>query len=137
MAATISVDIITPERVVYSGDIEMAIVPALDGFLGILPGHAPLITGLKIGIIKVKKDGDELSISTSGGIMEVQPEKIKLVVNTAELPEEIDVERAKSAKERAEERLTAGSKKIDETRAKAALQRAISRLQAAGHHEEN
>ncbi|AZR73995.1 ATP synthase F1 subunit epsilon [Anoxybacter fermentans] len=132
MARTIAMDIITPERVVFSDEVEMVIVPALDGLLGVLPGHAPLITGIKIGVVKVKKDGEEFLVSTSGGIMEVHPDQIKMVVETAELPHEIDVERARRAKQRAEERLRNKTAKIDEARARAALERAIARLKAAG-----
>lgn len=134
MARTIAIDIITPERVVFRDEIEIIIAPALDGLLGILPGHAPLVTGVKIGVCKVRKDGREFLISTSGGILEVRPDQINLVVDTAELPEEIDVERALRAKERAEERLAQARAHIDETRAEAAFQRAVARLKAAGHN---
>ncbi len=132
MASTIAIDIITPERVVFKDDIEMIIVPALDGLLGVLPRHAPLVTGIKTGVVKIKKDGKEFFISTSGGIMEVQLDQINLVISTAELPEEIDVERAQRSKERAEERLRNNAVHSDEIRARAALERAIARLKAAG-----
>lgn len=134
--ATTAIKVITPERVVYNEQIEMITVKAIDGLLGVLPGHAPLVTGLQTGILKIKKDGDEVVISTSAGIMEVLPEEVKVVVGTAELPEEIDVERAQAAKERAERRLNANAHDIDVTRARAALERAIARLKATGHHHE-
>lgn len=132
MARTIAIDIVTPERVVFKEQVEMVIVSALDGYLGVLPGHAPLVTGIKIGIVKIKKDGEEILIPTSGGIMEVRPEQITLVVSTAELPHEIDIERAEKAKERAEERLSDKHANIDEARAQAALDRAIARLRVVG-----
>lgn len=134
--ATIAIKVITPERVVFNEDIEMITVKALDGLLGILPGHAPLVTGLQTGIMKIKQDGKEILVSISGGIMEVLPEEIKVVVGTAELPEEIDVERAQAAMRRAEERLNSNSRGVDEARARAALERAIARLKVTGHHHE-
>lgn len=131
MARTIAIDIVTPDRVVFRDEIEILIAPALDGLLGILPGHAPLVTGVKIGLVKIRKDGQEFFIATSGGILEVRPDQISLVVSTAELPDEIDVDRARRAKIRAEERLKEKSG-VDEARARAALERAIARLKAAG-----
>ena len=132
MARTIAIDIVTPDRVVFHDEIEILIAPALDGLLGILPGHAPLVTGVKIGMVKIRKNGQELFIATSGGILEVRPDQISLVVSTAELPDEIDVDRARRAKARAEERLKETRSGIDEARARAALERALARLRAAG-----
>lgn len=131
MARSFAIDIITPERIVYREKIDIIIVPALDGDLGVLAGHAPLVTGIKIGIIKIKKDGEEFLISTSGGIMEVQPEQVNLIVNSAELPHEIDVARAERAKERAVQRLDESTNEIDQVRARIALERAVARLKVA------
>lgn len=136
MARTIAIDIITPERVVFRDEIEIIIVQALDGLLGILPGHAPLVTGVKISVAKVRKDGQEFLIAIGGGILEVRPDQINLVVDTAELPSEIDVDRALRAKERAEQRLNQAHANIDEARARAAFERAIARLKAAGQYNE-
>ncbi len=133
MARTIAMDIITPERTVFRDEVEIVIVPAQDGYLGVLPGHAPLVTGIKIGVVKIRRDGEEFFISTSGGMMEVRPDQVNLVVTSAELPDEIDVERAKNAKKRAEERLATQTQHIDEARARAALERAIARLKVTGH----
>ena len=133
---TIKLDIVTPEEITYSEDIEVMEAPAIDGQIGILPRHAPLVTALKIGVLRVVENGEELFISISEGFMEVKPEHINVVVRTAELPEEIDVERAQSAKERAEERLESDDEKIDKTRAQAALQRAMARLSAVEYSEE-
>lgn len=132
MARSFAIDIITPERIVYREMIDIIIVPALDGDLGVLAGHAPLVTGIKIGVIKIKKDGEEFLISTSGGVMEVQPEQVNLIVNSAELPHEIDVERAEQAKKRAVQRLENSTNEIDEVRARIALERAVARLKVAG-----
>lgn len=132
MARSFAIDIITPERIVYREMIDIIIVPALDGDLGVLAGHAPLVTGIKIGVIKIKKDGEEFLISTSGGVMEVQPEQVNLIVNSAELPHEIDVERAEQAKKRAVQRLENSTNEIDQVRARIALERAVARLKVAG-----
>ena len=128
---TIKLDIVTPEEIVYSEDIDLLEVPAIDGNMGILPRHAPLVTALDIGVMKVVNNNEETLISISEGFMEVKPDHINVVVRTAELPEEIDVERARSAKDRAEERLNKDDKAIDQARAEAALERALARIHAA------
>ena len=135
MASTIKLEVVTPERPVFDEEIRMVVAPAIDGDIGILPGHTPLVTGLEIGVLKVEKEGEETRyISISEGFMEVQPEQINVVVRTAELEEEIDVERAKSAKERAKDRLErAHQERIDAARARAALERAASRINAANY----
>ena len=133
MASTIAIDIITPDRIAYHAEVRMAIVPTLDGFLGILPRHAPLVTGVHTGVVKVEKEGEpDQLISVGSGIMEVLPDQINLVVSSAELPGEIDVNRALRAKERAEDRLKARQSGTDEQRARAALERAIARLKVVG-----
>ncbi|ADL13701.1 F0F1 ATP synthase subunit epsilon [Acetohalobium arabaticum] len=129
MANTVQVDILTSERTVYSDEVEMVIVPTIDGNLGFLPNHSPLITGLQIGQIRIKKDGEEIELATSGGFIEVKPDQINILADTAEFPEEIDIERAKRAKKRAKERLQKSDEaRINETRAESALQRAINRI---------
>lgn len=129
----IQLDIVTPQKLVYSDKIDMLEGPAIDGLIGILPRHAPLVTAMKIGVLKVRKGGEDTEIAISEGFMEVQPDKINLVVRTAELPEEIDVERAEAAKERAKERLESERDNIDFVRAEASYERAIARLKAARH----
>lgn len=131
MAKTIQVDIVTPERVAYSEEVEMVIVPAIDGDLGVLPNHAPLITGLQIGEVRIKNNGEEIKIATSGGFVEVKPDQVNILADTAEFPEEIDVERAAAAKERAKKRLEEGGRDVNEVRAEAALNRAINRIKVA------
>ena len=131
----IQLDVVTPEELVYSEKVDLLEGPAIDGLIGILPEHAPLVTAMKIGVVRVVKDGEETQIAISDGFMEVQPDRVNLVVRTAELPEEIDVERAKSARERAEERLEKEKNDTDFARAEAAYDRARARLKAAGHHD--
>ncbi|MDI3547296.1 MAG: F-type H+-transporting ATPase subunit epsilon [Halanaerobiales bacterium] len=130
MPPTIRLEVVTPERVVYSEDINLMEAPAIDGAIGILPRHAPLVTVLKTGVLKVASGGKRFKIAISEGFMEVKPDQINVVVRTAELPHEIDVERARKAKERAEERLRSERSEIDFARAEAALERAIARLKA-------
>ena len=129
--STIKLDIVTPERVVYSEDIEMLVATAIDGDIGILPGHTPLVTGLVPCVLKVDKGGEKIHISVSDGFMDVKPEEINVVVRTAEFPEEIDIERAKEAKERAEERLKKQDDKTNQAKANSALERALARINAA------
>ncbi|WP_279389092.1 F0F1 ATP synthase subunit epsilon [Hazenella coriacea] len=122
-------DIVTPERKVYSDEVDMVITRAAEGDIGILPKHAPLVSPLKITAVRIKKDGDESVIAVSGGFLEVRPDKVTILAESAELPEEIDVERAKAAKERAESRLK--SEDGDQKRAELALARAMNRLDIA------
>jgi len=134
-APKIQLDVVTPQKLAYSEQVDLIEGPAIDGLIGILPDHAPLVTAMKIGVVRVVKDGEEIQIAISDGFMEVQPEQINLVVRTAELPEEIDIERAEAARERAEEKLEKEKDNVDFARAEAAYDRAKARLKAAGHHD--
>ncbi|WP_196593117.1 F0F1 ATP synthase subunit epsilon [Pectinatus sottacetonis] len=134
--ATVKLEIVSPDKIVYSEDINMAIVRSTGGELGILPKHAPLLTGLVPHAMHIKKDDNEELIAIAGGFMEVNPAKITILASAAELPINIDVNRAKKAYDRAKERLDAFKKApdahqdIDSFRARAALERAIARLKA-------
>jgi F-type H+-transporting ATPase subunit epsilon len=122
-------DIVTPERMVYSGQVVMVSVKGAAGDLGILANHVPLVTPLKIGPVKIKTDEDhEQLVAVSGGFLEVRGHKATILAETAELPEEIDIDRAMRAKERAEQRL-AKKGEYDFRRAQLALQRAMTRIQ--------
>ena len=131
---TIKLEIVTPQKIAYEQNVELLEAPAIDGLIGILPRHAPLVTALKIGVIRVKNGEEEILISISEGFMEVKPVGVNVVVRTAELPKEIDIERAEKAKKRAEQRLETDDSQIDEARAETALQRALSRLKAYHHY---
>jgi F-type H+-transporting ATPase subunit epsilon len=131
MAKTIRLDIVTPEKLAYSAEVSMVIARTTAGDIGILPGHAALIAALAIWPLRVITDGDEVEIAMCGGFIEVQPEKITILANCAELANEIDVERAETAKERAEKRLRNGD--ADVARAEVALKRAMVRLRVAEH----
>ncbi|SFL17922.1 F0F1 ATP synthase subunit epsilon [Halanaerobium salsuginis] len=134
-APKIQLDVVTPQKLAYSDQVDLIEGPAVDGLIGILPKHAPLVTAMKIGVVRVVKDGEEIQIAISEGFMEVRPDQINLVVRTAELPEEIDIERAESARDRAEEKLQSSGENIDFARAEASYERAVARLKAAGHND--
>jgi len=131
VANKIRLDIITPERMVYSEDVNMVIVRATDGDLGVLPGHAPLVAGLDIWPLRVLRDEGERLISVCSGFIEVRPDKVTVLAACAELPEEIDVKRAEAARARAESRIKDHGPDIDMARAEAALRRATVRLRVA------
>jgi F-type H+-transporting ATPase subunit epsilon len=128
----IKLDIVTAERVVYSEDVDAVIAPGVEGQLGILPHHAPLMTLLQAGELVARKSGQEEIMAISGGFLEVRPDRVIVLADQAERAEEIDMARAEAARKRAEERLrdrqAAG---LDEHRAEAALRRAVARLSVA------
>lgn len=124
-----TVEVVTPERVVYSGEAKMVIARGVEGDLGILPNHMPLVTPLKVAPVRIQTEGDkETKIAVSGGFMEVRGDKVTILAETAELPEDIDVARAQAAKARAEKRLNDRHPDLDLRRAERALQRALMRL---------
>ena len=124
-------EIVTAERVVYSEDVDVVVAPGIEGQLGILPYHAPLMTMLQPGELLIKKDGEEQSIFVSGGFLEVQGNKVTVLADTAERAEEIDFARAEAAKRRAEERIAMLPTQVDHARAQAALLRSLMRLKVA------
>lgn len=132
MAETFEIEIVTPDKMVVRDVAEEAQVPAKNGYLGILPGHAPLITELAIGEITYRTAGTTTHIAVAWGFAEVLPNKVTILAESAERAEDIDVKRAEAAKQRAEERLRGGHSDIDFNRALNALKRAESRLQVAG-----
>jgi len=135
MAKKIRLDIVTPEKVAYSDDVNMVIARTTAGDIGILPRHAPLIAALAIWPLRILTDSGEMQISMCGGFIEVQPEKIIILANCAELPDEIDVTRAEEAKKRAENRLQDHKENMDVARAELALKRAIIRLTVGKQHK--
>ncbi|KXZ17070.1 ATP synthase F0F1 subunit epsilon [Bacillus nakamurai] len=130
---TVKVNIVTPDGPVYDADIEMVSVRAESGDLGILPGHIPTVAPLKIGVVRLKKDGQTELAAVSGGFLEVRPDQVTILAQSAETAEGIDKERALAAKKRAEDRLNKRSDDTDIRRAELALQRAVNRLDVAGN----
>jgi F-type H+-transporting ATPase subunit epsilon len=130
----IRLEVVTPERELVHESVLSVSIPAKDGYLGILPGHAPLLSELQPGELSYTEDHAAHFLSVSWGFTEVLPERVIVLAQTAERAEEIDVERAQRAKQRAEERLkNVTATDIDFERARAALMRALARLQAASH----
>jgi len=131
MADTFQLEIVTPEKLVVKDAAEEAQIPGLSGYLGILPGHAPLITELAVGTITYRASGVSHTLAVAWGFAEVLPDKVTILAETCERPEEIDAERARKAKDRAEQRLKSSSLDVDYDRAEGALQRAETRLKVA------
>ena len=126
--SSLRLDIVTAERVVYSDEVDVIVAPGIEGQLGILPHHAPLMTTLHAGELQVKKAGEEFFLAISGGFLEVRPDRVIILADTAERAEEIDMARAEEAKRRAEERLSQHVFTVDLARAEAALHRSLARL---------
>ncbi len=130
--AKLSVEVVTGERIVFTDeDVDMVIAPGAAGTLGILPSHAPLITTLSGGELRVKKGGQEYSMVVFGGFMEVTPEKVIILADAAERIEEIDTSRAEEARRRAEDALARRGGDEDLAAAQASLRRATIRLRTA------
>lgn len=129
----IKLEILTPQRKVYEGEVSSARIPGAEGYFGVYPGHTPFLATLAIGEIKVQSGKEIMYFSTSGGVAEVLPDSISILSETCESAAEIDVARAQSARKRAEERLHEGRKRWDVARAQVALLRAINRIKVASH----
>lgn len=130
---TFKLEVITPARVVFSkDDVTSVVAPGVEGYLGVLANHAPLMTALAIGHVDFKRvDGSDDEMAISGGFMEVFENTVTVLAETAELASEIDLQRAEAAVKRAEERVAAHSPDVDMDRAQAALHRAMNRLNVA------
>jgi len=131
LADTFQLEIVTPENKVVETTAEEVQIPGKNGYLGILPGHAPLITELSVGEITFRENSTEQKLAVAWGFAEILPNKVTILAETAERPSEINVERARQAKERAEQRLTSGDTAVDVDRALDALHRAQARLDVA------
>jgi len=129
--SSIRLDIVTAERVVYSEEVDVVVAPGVEGQLGILPHHAPLMTTLQVGELRVRKGEEEFSLAISGGFLEVRPDRIIVLADAAERSEEIDIARAEEAKRRAQEQLSHHPPAVDAARAEAALRRSLARLKVA------
>ena len=130
---TIRCEIVSQDRTVFQGDVDIVILPGVAGEMGILPHHAPVLTILRYGVIKIRKDGKEELFSVAGGMAEVQPEIVTILADAAENIEDIDITRALAAKKRAEDAL-AGLKPEDQDTyltMEAALRRSNLRLDVA------
>jgi F-type H+-transporting ATPase subunit epsilon len=129
--SVIKLEIVTAERLTFSDEVNAISAPGVEGQLGILPHHAPLMTMLQPGEIKIKKDNEENYFYISGGFLEVRPDKVIVLADACEHCEEIDADRAEKAKRRAEERLKTPEQGIDHARTQASLLRSLVRLKVA------
>jgi F-type H+-transporting ATPase subunit epsilon len=127
----IKLEIVTPERLVLTDDVDMVIAPASEGYVGILPHHTPLLTTLGPGELRIKKGGVETSLAVFGGFMDVRPDRVVILTEAAENADEIDAARAEAARARAREVLQTGTTGADEMRARASLERAMVRLRVS------
>ena len=126
---TFMLEIVTPEKILFKDEVEFMVAPAVDGEIGVMRNHAPLVAALKIGVLRYKDSkGSEKRVAVSGGFMEIIDNTGRILAETAELGEHIDVLRAKAARERAERRLAQRDETINAIRAEQALKRAIARI---------
>ncbi len=128
---SLQLEIVTPQRLIVSDEVTELMAPGSEGYFGVLPGHIPFITTLKIGQLTYWKGKDERHLAVTWGFAEVRGDKVIVLAEMAERAEEIDTERAERARQRAEARLHdwgAGDETIDFARAQAAMQRAFTRL---------
>jgi F-type H+-transporting ATPase subunit epsilon len=134
VADRLTLEIATPMRLVVAETVDEVVAPGIEGYFGVLPGHAPYLTTLGIGEVTYRVGQDEHYLALAGGFAEIRNDKVIVLADTAERAEEIDRARAERARERAERRLSAPATEeaIDYTRAAAALARALARLQTAG-----
>ena len=127
----IHLTIVTPERALVDDQVEELQIPGSEGYLGVLPGHAPLFTELKVGELGYRKGTRWTWLAVAWGFAEVLSEQVRVLAETAERAHEIDVERAMRAKERAEQRISGGGDELDYNRALVALERAVVRIQVS------
>ena len=133
MTDRLTLEIATPTRLAVSEPVDEVVAPGIEGYFGVLPGHAPFLTTLGIGEVLYRAGRDERYLAVAGGFAEVRNDKVIILADSAERPDEIDRSRAERAKERAERRLSSrSSEEVDFARAAAALARALARLQVAG-----
>ncbi len=134
---TIRVEIVSQDRTVYEGDADIVVVPGVDGEMGILPNHSPLISTLKYGILKVRRGGEEQIFTIAGGVVEVQPDIVTVLADAAENVAEIDIARAEAARKRAEEFIKKGPPPDADAylRMEAALRRSQLRLDAVRRYK--
>jgi F-type H+-transporting ATPase subunit epsilon len=133
MAERLTLELATPTRMVVAETVDEVVVPGSEGYFGVLPGHAPLLATLGIGELTYRIGREERHVAVAGGFAEVRNDKVIVLADTAELPQDIDRARAERARDRAEQRLSGRSQdETDYARAGAALARAQTRIQVSG-----
>ncbi len=130
--STIRLEIVTAEKAIFSDDVDIVVAPGSEGEMAILPHHAPLMTTLMPGELRVRKGAEDISLFISGGFLEVRPDRVIVLADACERVEEIDIARAEEAKRRAEERLAERHvTEVDTVRTEASIRRALARLKVA------
>jgi len=129
--ATLKLEIVTAEGTVFADDVNEVVAWGIEGQLGILPHHAPLMTMLQPGDLLIRKDNEEHYLAISGGFLEVRPDKVIILADACERAEEIDIERAEAARRRADEILKTRPPDVDTAAAEAALRRSLARIRTA------
>jgi F-type H+-transporting ATPase subunit epsilon len=128
---TLELIVVTQDRAVVHEQVDELQIPGVEGYLGILPGHAPLFSEIKVGEVAYRKGDRWFFLSAAWGFVEVHSNQVRILAETAERAQEIDVPRATKAKERADERLARGGADIDYPRALVSLDRAVARIQVS------
>jgi F-type H+-transporting ATPase subunit epsilon len=127
----VKLDVVTAERLVYSDEVDIVVVPGIEGEMAILPHHASLMTMLQPGEVRIRKGTEEQSLAVTGGFLEVRPDRVTILADAAERAEEIDIARAEAAKKRAEDTLAHRTAEVDIALSEAALARSLARLKVA------
>ncbi len=127
----LELEVVTPEKLAFSEQADSVVLPAVEGEIGILPGHAPLLAQLTVGELRVQRGGTSERFAVSGGFVEVLENKVKVFAETAEMEKEINAERARLALERAQKEIKAAASPVDLAVAQAALRRALLRLRVS------
>jgi F-type H+-transporting ATPase subunit epsilon len=128
----LQLEIVTPERLAYDDQVDSVVLPGAEGELGVLPHHAPLLATLGVGELRVRKGGEEEFFAIAGGFVQVRPDKVVVMAETADMASEIDLEKAQEARREAERALESGySEGADLSAARAALQQALLRIRLA------
>jgi len=132
MDAKIHLNVVTPERKLIEENVDEIVLPGSEGYLGVLPGHAPLLTALNVGELTYRIGSRTLSCFIAWGFAEVLPDRVSVLADVGERAEDVDVKRAQAARERAEQRLKGGGPDTDFERARIALEKSVIRMQVAG-----
>jgi F-type H+-transporting ATPase subunit epsilon len=128
----LQLEIVTPERLAYSDEVDSVVLPGAEGEIGVLPHHAPLVSTLGVGELRIRKGGEEESFAIVGGFLQVRPDKVVVMAETADLASDIDLERAQEARREAERALESGFREgVDLAAARAQLQQALLRIRVA------
>jgi F-type H+-transporting ATPase subunit epsilon len=131
LPTTLTLEIVTPDRSLFRGEVKEVQVPAAEGYMGILPGHTPLLANLQVGELSYRGETEEAQMHVALGFVEVLPDRVTVMAHVAERPDDIDVARAESARQRAEERLAKPVPDIDFERARISMMKSLIRLQIA------